>query len=107
MNKNANQINHRKIKNMEVIIIEKEAFQQLLKEVTLQVIKNCEEHFKQSKAEWIDAQEAKIILDIKSKSKLQQLRDNMQIEFSQFGKTIRYSRKSILDFLERNRICRR
>lgn len=90
---------------MEVIVMEKEAFLQLVDELTTRIIKNCEKHFKRE--EWIDADEAKTILDIKSKSKLQQLRDQMEIEFSQFGKTIRYSRTSILQFLEKHRIRKR
>ena len=92
---------------MEAIIIEKEAFRQSLKEDTAQVIKNCEEHFCQNQQKWINAEETKMIQDIKSKTKVQQLRDTMQIEFSQFGKTMRYSRKGILDFLEQHRICKR
>lgn len=54
--------------------------------------------------EWLDEIEAKKILGVKSKTKMQQLRDIVEIEFSQFGKIIRYSRSSILKFLERNRV---
>ncbi len=89
---------------MEVIVIEKEAFYQLIKEVVKVVKTKLNEEKKE--AEWIDESEAKVILGVKSKSKMQQLRDNVEVEFSQFGKIIRYSRKSILDFLERNRIKR-
>jgi len=86
---------------MEVIVFEKEAFYKLIDEMTIRIIQNTEKYFKEK--EWIGEFEAKSILGIKSKSKLQQLRDDLKIEFSQFGKIIRYSRSSILKFLERNR----
>lgn len=87
---------------MEVIVFEKEAFYKLIDELTIRIIKNSEKYF--IKDEWIDSEKAKELLGIKSKVKLQQLRDKLQIEFSQFGKIIRYSRSSILKFLESNRI---
>jgi len=92
---------------MEVIVIDSEAYRKMLKELTDRTMQSCEDYFKQKKSEWMDATEAKKLLGIKSKAKLQQLRDTMQIEFSQFGKIIRYSRKSILDFLERHRVKKR
>lgn len=87
---------------MEIIVFEKESFYKLIDELTIIIIRNSEKHF--NKEEWVDESEAKFLLGIKSKSKLQQLRDNIKIEFSQFGKIIRYSRSSILRFLEQNRI---
>lgn len=87
---------------MEIIVFEKESFYKLIDELTIRIIRNTEKHF--NKEEWVDESEAKFLLGIKSKSKLQQLRDNIKIEFSQFGKIIRYSRSSILRFLEQNRI---
>lgn len=87
---------------MEIIVFEKESFYKLIDELTIIIIRNSEKHF--NKEEWVDESELKFLLGIKSKSKLQQLRDNIKIEFSQFGKIIRYSRSSILRFLEQNRI---
>ena len=87
---------------MEIIVFEKESFYKLIDELTIRIIRNSEKHF--NKEEWVDEMEAKSLLGIKSKSKLQQLRDDIKIEFSQFGKIIRYSRSSILKFLEQNRI---
>ncbi|MBI1838197.1 MAG: helix-turn-helix domain-containing protein [Flavobacteriia bacterium] len=87
---------------MEIIVFEKESFYKLIDELTVRIIRNTEKHF--NKEEWVDETEAKLLLGIKSKSKLQQLRDNIKIEFSQFGKIIRYSRSSILRFLEQNRV---
>jgi hypothetical protein len=52
--------------------------------------------------EWLSTEDAKKLLGIKSKSKLQQLRDHGDILFSQHGRILKYSRKSILDFLKRN-----
>ena len=88
---------------MEVIVFEKEAFKKLIDELTVRIIQNVERHYKQE--EWIGEDEAKKLLGIRGKgrSTLQKLRDNLAIEFSQFGRIIRYSRSSILRFLEQNR----
>ncbi len=90
---------------MEVIVIEKESFYKLIDELTIRVIKNSEKYFNDK--EWLSELEAKKLLGIKSKGKLQQLRDELKIEFSRFGKIIRYSKSSILRFLEMNRISLR
>lgn len=87
---------------MEIIVFEKESFYKLMDELTVRIFKTAENYFKPQ--EWIDAREAKNLLGIKSKSKLQQLRDSLKIEFSRNGKIIRYSRSSILKFLEQNRL---
>ncbi|HEX8546777.1 MAG TPA: helix-turn-helix domain-containing protein [Cytophagaceae bacterium] len=58
----------------------------------------------QNLQEWISAKDAKKILGIKSTTKLLQLRDSGQIVFSQFGRTILYSRKSLNDFLNRHAV---
>ncbi len=87
---------------MEIIVFEKESFYKLIDELTIRIINNSEKYFKRE--EWIGESEAKSLLGIKSKSKMQQLRDNIKIEFSQHGKIIRYSRSSILKFLEQNRL---
>lgn len=88
---------------MDIIVLEKEAFEKLIDELTLCVIENVERHYKQE--DWIGEAEAKRLLGIRGKgrSSLQKLRDNLNIEFSQFGRIIRYSRRSILKFLEENR----
>jgi hypothetical protein len=90
---------------VEVIVIEKETFYKLIDELTIRVIKNSEKYFNDK--EWLSESEAKTLLGIKSKGKLQQLRDELKIEFSRFGKIIRYSKSSILRFLEMNRISLR
>lgn len=87
---------------MELIVFEKESFYKMMDELTVRIIKNVERRYKQE--EWIGELEAKKLLGIKSKAKLQQLRDELKIEFSKFGKIIRYSRSSILRFLEENKV---
>ncbi|CAG5082195.1 helix-turn-helix domain-containing protein [Parvicella tangerina] len=87
---------------MEIIVFEKESFYKMIDELTIRIIENVERRYKED--EWIGETEAKKLLGIKSKAKLQQLRDGVKIEFSRFGKIIRYSRSSILQFLERNRV---
>jgi hypothetical protein len=86
----------------EVIIIGSEAFEELLTRIN-SIVKNAvAEATVQIEEDWLSGTEAKKLLGIKSKSKLQDLRDNLEIEFSQHGRTIRYSRQSILDFLNSN-----
>ncbi len=88
---------------MEVIVFEKKSFNHLIDEITIQVIRHVERHYQEQ--EWIGKDEAKQLLGIRGKgrSTLQKLRDNLSIEYSQFGRIIRYSRSSILRFLEMNR----
>ncbi len=87
---------------MEIIVFEKESFYKLIDELTVRIIEQVERKYNQE--EWIGESEARKLLGIKSKAKLQQLRDSIKIEFSKFGKIIRYSRSSILRFLEEHRI---
>jgi hypothetical protein len=86
---------------MKVIVFEENSFYELIDELTIRIIGEVEKRY--SENEWLSELEAKEILGVKSKSKLQELRDSLSIEFSQFGKIIRYSRSSILEFLEKNR----
>ena len=86
---------------MKVIVFEENSFYQLVDELTIRIISEVEKRY--TEKEWLNEIEAKELLGIKSRTKLQQLRDTLKIEFSQFGKTIRYSKSSILEFLERNR----
>lgn len=85
---------------MKVIIFEEEAYHKMLQEIK----KIIQEATSPKKEEWINEKEAMQLLGIRGKTKLQQLRDNLDIEFSQYGKIIRYSRSSILMFLEKHRV---
>ena len=84
---------------MKVIVFEEEAYYKMLREFANKVdgvVKNQEKE-----KEWLDANEAKQLLGIKSTSKLQKLRNNGDILISQHGRIIKYSSKSIKDYLKR------
>lgn len=81
---------------MNIIVFQDEAYQKLMLEFRKMLTEAITE-FKQD--EWLSADEAKALLGIKSKSKLQQLRDAGEILFSQHGRIIKYSRQSINKFL--------
>jgi hypothetical protein len=92
---------------MELIVFEKEAYYGMLEEVKGLVKRAIEEaivgqRIGKGNEEWIDAEEAKKLLGVRSKTKMQQLRDQAQIKFSQHGRKIKYSRKSIVEFLNEN-----
>ncbi len=93
---------------MEVIVLESEAFQNLKKELMQLVRTTIREAKEEALAnmdpanDWLSAVEAKELLGIKSKTKLQELRDCDEIRFSKAGKVIRYSKKSILEYLNRH-----
>ena len=92
---------------MEVIVIGCDAFNKLLAEnhkaISKEVKKALEKALAaKSENDWISGQDAKQLLGVKSKTKMQQLRDNQKIVFSQHGRTIMYSKKSILDFINKN-----
>ena len=54
------------------------------------------------KSDWIGEKEPMLLLGIKSKTTLQNLRDAQEFKFSRHGRIIRYSHMSVLAFLERN-----
>ena len=81
---------------MKLIVFQDEAYQQLVLEFRKMLMDAIAE-VKQD--EWLSPEEAKKLLGIKSKSKLQQLRDSGEILFSQHGRIIKYSRQSINRFL--------
>ncbi len=93
---------------MEVIVIETQAYYQLQQELLSRLAKEV----KKAKAEalaaadpardWLSIEEAKKLLGIKSKTRLQELRDTDAIRFTKHGRIIRYSKKSILDYLDRH-----
>lgn len=86
------------------IVFETKAFYKLVEEV-IQRVKKTEKPVKDPKAsDWVNAIEAKQLLGIKSTGKLRKLLYENHITASQHGRTILYSRKSILAFLEKNKI---
>ncbi len=95
---------------MEVIVIESQAFEQLKLEIKLYVKQALKELLAEQKmaesSDWITIEEAMKILPFKSKSTWQKLRDSGTIEISQSpgSRNILYSRKSILNYLNKNRV---
>ncbi|MGB3468145.1 MAG: helix-turn-helix domain-containing protein [Cyclobacteriaceae bacterium] len=93
---------------MEVIVFEKESYYQMQKELVQlfkQAIKEAREEAQATldpANDWLSTSQAKELLGIRSKTKLQELRDVGSITFTKHGRIIRYSKKSILDYLERN-----
>lgn len=86
-------------KQFNVICLETEAFYALVEEVTDRIKK--QHSLKEKK--WINDNEAMDLLNIKSKSTLQKLRDEGSIRFSQpMKKVILYDRESIYEFLEQH-----
>ena len=93
---------------MEVIVLASEAYQSLHREMMQLVRTSIREAKEEALAnmdpanDWLSAAEAKELLGIRSKTKLQELRDFDEIRYSKAGKVIRYSKKSILEYLERH-----
>lgn len=84
---------------MQVICLEEDAFFILVEQVVARLKKD---HSKE-KAKWVSDEEAMQLLNIKSKTTLQKLRDEGKIRFSQpQKKVILYDRNSIEIYLERN-----
>jgi hypothetical protein len=87
---------------MEVIVFEKEAYWKMQAELMKMFQETLKAATKQPE-DWISTEEAKQLLGVKSKSKMQELRDTNAIKFSKHGtRLIRYSRASILEHLKRN-----
>ncbi len=93
---------------MEIIVFEKEAYQQMHKDLINLVKQAIREAKEEALAnadpanDWLSTEEAKKLLGIRSKTKLQELRDIEAIRFTKHGRIIRYSKKSILEYLDRN-----
>lgn len=91
---------------MEVIVIHSEAFQKLHEDLMQELRQTLQEanqlSTSDSSSDWIDTNKAKHLLGVKSKSKMQELRDQGAIRFSQHGRIIKYSKKSIIQFLEKH-----
>lgn len=84
---------------MEVICIEDKAFFALVE----QVIDHLKFKFNEPADKWLNDQQAMELLNIKSKTTLQKLRDEGKIRFSQpQKKIILYDRQSLLDYLEKH-----
>ena len=93
---------------MEVIVLDSAAFEALKQEfkglVKQALAELLEEKKTEAESDWITLQDAKKLLPFKSKTSWQKIRDNGEIKFTQFGRKILYSRKSIYEFLNNNKI---
>ncbi len=84
---------------MEVICLQDAAFYALID----QVVERLKAQHNQKEDKWISDEQAMHLLNIKSKTTLQKLRDEGKIRFSQpQKKVILYDRASINDYLEKN-----
>jgi hypothetical protein len=84
---------------MEVICLEDAAFYAMID----QIVKRLNETHGIEKEKWISDEQAMQILNIKSKTTLQKLRDEGKIRFSQpHKKIILYDRASLDEHLEKN-----
>lgn len=84
---------------MQVICLQEEAFYELIDTVVDRLgVKQTAENWK-----WLSDEQAMQLLNIKSKTTLQELRDNGDIRFAQpRKKVILYDRDSIHEYLERH-----
>lgn len=98
---------------MKVILKEgeeaKDFFEDLINRVADTVLVRFEKRIKELRndkgntdQQWVSGNEAKQILGVKSNKKMQSLRDQNLIRFSQHGRIIRYHKPSLYDFLENN-----
>lgn len=84
---------------MEVICLEEKAFYVLVE----QVVARLKTEHKEPVEKWINDEDAMTLLNIKSKTTLQKLRDEGKIRFSQpQKKIILYDRDSIFTYLDKN-----
>ncbi len=95
---------------MEVIIIEKESWNRLMADLSLMVKSAAKDAAMEAievidpANDWITLEQAQKILGVKSRQKVVHLRDVGEIAFTQHGKIYRYSKKSIQEFLLRNKV---
>ena len=84
---------------MEVICLQDEAFYQLIEEV----VDRIKEKQKIKSDKWITPERAMEVLNVKSKTTLQKLRDTGAITFTQpQKKIILYDYDSIMEYLDQN-----
>lgn len=92
---------------MEVIVIEKESYKQLLAQLHQMVMKGTRDAIREALSatdptqDWVSANEAMKILNVK-RNKLVELRDLKEITSSLHGRKYMYSKRSMNAFLQRN-----
>lgn len=90
-----------------MIVVNKEG----LEEFTTQLAEKLTEKIKEillskedESSDWISEEEARKILPIRSKTTWQNMRNKGKINFTQFGRKILYSKKSLLAYLEKHKV---
>ena len=84
--------------NLHIICLETEAFYKLVEQVVAKLRPQ-----ENTLPKWIDEKEAKLLLNVKSKTTIQKLRDEGKVRFSQPSKKmILYDRDSIMEYIELN-----
>lgn len=89
---------------MEIIVFQEESYWRMQKELMnlfAETLKRVKMEASQEE-EWVTEAEAKKILGYRSKRKWQQLRDGEKIKYSKYGKIIKYSKKSLYEFINNN-----
>lgn len=89
---------------MKIIVFEEESYWRMQKEMMnlfAETLKRVKMEASQEE-EWISEVEAKKVLGYRSKRKWQQLRDGDKIKYSKYGKVIKYSKKSLYEFINNN-----
>lgn len=87
---------------MELIVFEKESYWKMQKQL-MSMFEEALKSGQQSPEDWISLEEAQALLGVRSKSKMQELRNTNAIKYSKFGrKLIRYSKSSIMAYLKKN-----
>ncbi|TPN82957.1 helix-turn-helix domain-containing protein [Aquimarina algicola] len=95
---------------MEVIVFEKETYFKLMEETMTLMYKVIEEKHKEAIAnaeeekEFLTTKEALKLMGLKSKTRLYALRDQKIIEYYQHGRRKLYSKKSIIAYLNGQKI---
>jgi hypothetical protein len=92
---------------MEIIIFEKEAYYKMLAEIKNLIINEVLTACKKQNdppddQEWLNPAEAMRMLNIKSKTKMRELRDQGALVYSKFGRKTKYSHKSLIEFINKN-----
>ena len=90
---------------MDVIVFEEETYWKMQRELFRmfrEELARVKKDVQDKDNDWISWEDAKKILGYKSKRQWQMLRDRGLIKYSQHERVIRYSKKSLLEFLENN-----
>ncbi|WP_378181995.1 helix-turn-helix domain-containing protein [Aquimarina sp. SS2-1] len=95
---------------MELIIFEKEAYYKMMEELMgmmYKVMREAKEDAIDAKAkskDFIGTKDALRLLGLKSRNRLYDLRDQKVIEWYQHGRRVLYSKRSLIKYLESQKI---